>query len=104
MLDFDRLHLTHFGSVDHPSTHLARVRDRVLRETELVIRLLEDQALDESARLTAYRHWLEEDAEGEGVPTDRFRAFVDPTLLAMNLSGVSRYLTGSTARERPRGA
>ena len=103
-LDFDRLHLTHFGSVDRPSTHLARVRNRVLRETELVVRLLEDQALDDPARLTAYRHWLQEDAEGEGVPADRFGAFVDSTLLAMNLSGVSRYLQRGPARERPRGA
>ena len=35
---------------------------------------------------------------------DRFKAFVDSTLLAMNLSGVSRYLQRGPARERPRGA
>ena len=91
-LDFDRLHLTHFGSVDDPSRHLARARDRVRRETDLVIRLVRDDTLDENARISLYRRWLEEEADGEGIPGDRFRAFVNNGLLAMNLGGVRRHL------------
>lgn len=92
-LDLDRLHLTHFGSVDHPSSHLARVRNRVLRETEFLVRLVEDQSLDETSRITAYRHWLQEDAVGQNIPQKRFQAFVDDRLLSMNLAGVVRYRT-----------
>ena len=103
-LDLDRLHLTHFGAVDAPSTHLARVRDRVLRETEFVIRLIEDQSLDEGSKLTAYRHWLEEDAVGENIPADRFRAFVDDSLLSMNLGGVARYRTRRAGQNGPPGS
>lgn len=91
-LDLDRLHLTHFGVVDAPERHLARVRDRVIRESDLVTRLIEDQHLEEGTRRTAYRHWLEEDAEGEAIPPDRFRSFVNNALLDMNLGGVRRWL------------
>ncbi|MCP4835949.1 MAG: MBL fold metallo-hydrolase [Phycisphaera sp.] len=91
-LDFDRLHLTHFGSVDDPARHLARTRDRVGRETDLVTRLVRDDTLDESARTTLYRQWLAEEADGEGIPEDRFRAFVNNGLLSMNLGGVRRHL------------
>ncbi|MBC03147.1 MAG: MBL fold hydrolase [Phycisphaerae bacterium] len=91
-LDFDRLHLTHFGPVDDPSRHLARVRDRVRRETDLVTRLVRDDSLEDSARISLYRQWLEEEADGDNIPEDRFRAFVNRGLLSMNLGGVRRHL------------
>lgn len=90
-LDVDRLHLTHFGHVDDPSRHLARVRDRVIRESDFVARLLADEHLDLASRRTAYRHWLEEDAAGENIPEARFRAFVNNGLLDMNFGGVARW-------------
>lgn len=91
-LDLDRLHLTHFGHCDDPARHLARVRDRVIRECDFVTRLIRDEHLDDAARRTAYRHWLEEDAEGEDIPEERFRAFINNGLLDMNLGGVRRWM------------
>lgn len=96
-LDFDRLHLTHFGAVDDPARHLARARDRVRRECDLVARLVRDQSLDENSRMSLYRHWLEEEAEGVGIPEEHFRAFVNQGLLSMNLGGVRRYLERAPA-------
>lgn len=91
-LDFDRLHLTHFGAVDRPADHLARVRDRVRRETDFVIRLLQDESLAPSARRSLYRSWLSEEVGAEAIPESQFRAFVNRNLLDMNLQGVGRHL------------
>ena len=95
-LDFDRLHLTHFGAVDDPSRHLAKARDRVRRESDLVARLVSNDDLDDNARMAHYRQWLEEEADGEGIPEERFRAFVNRGLLSMNMGGVRRYLERAT--------
>ncbi len=91
-LDFDRIHLTHFGAVDAPRRHLARARDRILRETDLVTRLLGDGSLDDDARILMYRHWLEEESDGQEIPETLFRTFVNRALLSMNLMGVRRHL------------
>ncbi len=91
-LDLDRLHLTHFGAVDHPKEHLGKIRDRVRRETDFVARLLQDPTLDQTGRRSTYRNWLIEAAGSEVIPDSRFRAFVDHNLLDMNLLGVGRHL------------
>lgn len=94
-MDFDRLELTHFGRVDDPRAHLARVRDRLERETAFLRTLLEDDGLDDEDRLAAYRDWISE--EGRDLDQDHLRTFAMRSLLSMNLDGVRRYLQIQTS-------
>ena len=89
-MDFDRLELTHFGRIDDPRAHLARVRDRLERETDFLRGLLEDDTLEDEDRLAAYRAWISE--EGRDLDQAHLRAFAKRSLLSMNLGGVRRYL------------
>jgi glyoxylase-like metal-dependent hydrolase (beta-lactamase superfamily II) len=58
-----RLALTHFGAVEEPAEHLARVRERLREEAELARRLPEDEYEARHRRLVAERADSEQAAE-----------------------------------------
>ena len=88
-LDSRRLFLTHFGFSDHPARHIASYRERLLRWSDLVARIL-SKGLDESASSEAFLQAIAAEAKETLAPED-----VDHYLFngALQLSwlGLARY-------------
>src|SRR5271157_5781499 len=84
-----RLFLTHFGFSDHPARHIASYRERLLRWSDLVARIL-SQGLDDSESSEAFLQAIAADAKETLAPED-----VDHYLFngALHLSwlGLARY-------------
>lgn len=90
----DRLLLTHFGAVRDAAAHLDAVEDRLHREIDEALRLLD--SVPEAERVEAYRRWLGDECRARGIdPTDLTSTaighFLGAVLARMNLAGVERW-------------
>lgn len=85
---FDRLLLTHFGTIEDPASHLEALR-RELAEQVAWIRASDD--------LDAYRAWMGDRMAAQGVSSDDFTRYMGGHLLPMNLTGVHRWLAEGQA-------
>ncbi len=86
----DRLWLTHGGRIDEAAEFLARARQRVAEEAQILFEVAREPS-DESA-IERYRGWLHPRAEAAGVPEPMRHAFLGRAFMEMNLAGVRKLL------------
>lgn len=87
---FDRIYPTHFGGVDDPAAHFARVKE-TLREHAVYVRRMIDEGLDRDAMLDRYTEWFAAQARDAGVAEEKIGFLVTDTMADMNLTGITRY-------------
>ncbi len=89
--DFEAINLTHFGTIDAPAAHFDRLAT-TLRDHAQFIRERFEAGDAEDAIVDAYRAWYQSQADAAGVDQRTFGRFVSKHVVAMNVSGVVRYL------------
>jgi len=89
--EFDALYPTHFGRVDDPAAHLARVRSALEQHCKLVQEMMQS-GLSRDDMVVNYRTWFTEQAINAGVPASHMAFYVKDSLAEMNLTGMIRYL------------
>ena len=87
---FLRIYPTHFGPVDDPPAHFARVR-RALRAHAAFVRTMMVERLDRAEMDRRYTAWFTDQATRAGVPEEKIGFFVTDTMADMNLAGLRRY-------------
>lgn len=88
---FDRIYPTHFGAVDDPAQHLARVKPTLRAHAEFV-RDLMDQDVERGEILKRYTDWWVSGAKQAGVPEDKLYFYIN-SMAEMNVTGIMRYWT-----------
>jgi len=89
--NFDRLYPTHFGPVDDPPRHLARVKPHLHAHAEFILSLM-NESLDRHAILQRYTDWWVSQARQAGVGDDMLHFYVK-SMADMNVTGIMRYWT-----------
>ena len=89
---FDFIYPTHFGRVDDPAGHFARVKPG-LREHAGMIRAMMDEGLDRDAILERYSAWYIGSAAAAHVPEESMPFFIKESNPSMNVTGIMRYWT-----------
>jgi glyoxylase-like metal-dependent hydrolase (beta-lactamase superfamily II) len=90
--NFDALILTHSGRVDKVDMHLNRLREQLDIEIDLLRILLEDESLDDPARIDAYLLALHEDAIRQASDREIATDHIGTGHATMNLMGAQRLL------------
>lgn len=88
-LDAKRLFLTHFGFSDHPARHIASYRERLLRWSDLVARIL-SQGLDDAHSSEAFLQAIAAEAKETLAPEDADQ-YLSNGALHLSWLGLARY-------------
>lgn len=83
-----KLYLTHFGEVEHPEEHFARLRSRLRECADFVYR---NRHLSMDELTTAYQDWDREEARRWGVDDETYLAYEKANPSYMSAQGISRY-------------
>jgi glyoxylase-like metal-dependent hydrolase (beta-lactamase superfamily II) len=84
-----RLFLTHFGFSDHPARHIASYRERLLRWSDLVARIL-SQGLDDAQSSEAFLQEIAAEAKQSLAPEDADQ-YLFTGALHLSWLGLARY-------------
>jgi len=87
---FDRIYPTHFGCVNDPAAHLARVKQALREHAAFVLERL-DAGLDEAAIVGEYAARVAGEARDAGLPAIQEAFYVKDTMATMNVAGIVRY-------------
>jgi glyoxylase-like metal-dependent hydrolase (beta-lactamase superfamily II) len=88
---FDRICPTHFGAVNDPAGHLARVKPTLRAHAEFVRKLMDENAAREEI-LARYTDWWVTGAKQAGVPERKLHFYIN-SMAEMNVTGIMRYWT-----------
>ena len=89
-MNFDAIHLTHFGVRRNVAEHLARLRELVDQHVDFVQHAMERREPREEM-LARYIAWNRNAANSEGLSDEDAAKYVSANLLTMNVDGMIRW-------------